>query len=289
MTGIDDRKSFWPPRWGDGRTDEPAGRPHSAAQDHAQENMRRWIRERSVEKNGKSGGRPGHICADKIKKAANVEHILQAVEPSYEKKDRPQFVPKHVNRRRLRNDLSNLSRHFAIRSRLDDKAAAGRRQKRAFQISRAATDLLGRIEDADGQYVFDRFEASGFPPDVYLDATSLPTLLRALIRAADAETTASNEYGPAVMRFDRSPAVWLIGHRLPEIYERWFRRPAGVARAHDAYTGETGEASGPFLRFADAVLRDMAVHGRQGEPFRPETIATYYREAGGIPRRLLKR
>jgi hypothetical protein len=68
-------------------------------------------------------------------------------------------------------------------------------------------------------------------------------------------------------RLALSPADWLMGQKLPEIYGRFFGEAPGRSRDKD------GAPSGPCVRFIGASLREMQITKRDGTPYAAETIA----------------
>src|SRR5262245_55285027 len=66
-----------------------------------------------------------------------------------------------------------------------------------------------------------------------------------------------------------SPAEWLMGQKLPEIYGRFFGEKAGRSRNKDGKL----MANRPYIRFIQASLREMQIAGRSGKPYADETIA----------------
>ncbi len=71
----------------------------------------------------------------------------------------------------------------------------------------------------------------------------------------------------------RRPDFDLIGRALPKIYQKFFKRKYGASKKAD------GRATGPGLRFVDAVLRQAGVRNQLGDHYSLETIATYWRLA----------
>src|SRR5215207_1612042 len=72
---------------------------------------------------------------------------------------------------------------------------------------------------------------------------------------------------------ERNAFHWLIGVELVGIFERHFGRRAAPGRSHNDYTGETGEANSPYIRFAHAVLADLGIKSNRGKLYSRETIA----------------
>jgi hypothetical protein len=107
-----------------------------------------------------------------------------------------------------------------------------------------------------------------------IDATGLelsgsPSALSEELEIADIEHSGVR---PAYEKVGRkrlalSPADWLMGQRLPEIYSRFFGEVPGRSR------GKDGSPSGPCVRFIEASLREMQVKKRDGTPYAAETIA----------------
>jgi len=89
----------------------------------------------------RNGLRP-HECQEQIVERADVEAILAAVEPGYLEKKRPQYIPRWINRRRLREDINACLRRFHLHEFVDDDALGNNRLKRLEQFTRLADDLL---------------------------------------------------------------------------------------------------------------------------------------------------
>jgi hypothetical protein len=67
--------------------------------------------------------------------------------------------------------------------------------------------------------------------------------------------------------------IWLIGRKLPEIHERYFKsRPYGVSRRSGG-----GDPEGPAIDFVQEVLCIAQILSSKGTPYRPASIADVFR------------
>jgi hypothetical protein len=71
----------------------------------------------------------------------------------------------------------------------------------------------------------------------------------------------------ALYQLPRSPVDFMIANVLSSVYERHFKRPVGRSRLPGG-----SEASGPFIRFAVASLRELGITNKN-KPYAPETVA----------------
>jgi hypothetical protein len=83
-------------------------------------------------------------------------------------------------------------------------------------------------------------------------------------------------YGFDRIGFWNSAAHWLIGKTLPAVYARYFGRKFRYSRDK-----ETGDPSGPGIRFILEVLATMKVNTPLGDkPFGPDAVEHYLEAAG---------
>ena len=81
----------------------------------------------------------------------------------------------------------------------------------------------------------------------------------------------------------RSAFEWLVGVKLPRIFEKFFRKSAGFSR------GTAPKAGGPYIRFAEQALIELGIT-KSGKPYKAEAIAKARADArkGRSRRKLVK-
>jgi hypothetical protein len=86
----------------------------------------------------------------------------------------------------------------------------------------------------------------------------------------------------APYRLPRSPVDFIIANVLSSVYRDHFKRPVGRSRL-----SRGSEASGPFIRFAVASLRELGITNKN-KPYAPETVARALADvrSGRIRRRM---
>jgi len=252
-------------------------------------NMLKWLAQRPTKR---LDGLNGSGRQSKIMAARSVEHILAAVDPDYQTKHTR--VPRWINRRRLRTDIDNCGMWYRVDLLRNDPELGRQRLQRLQQFSRLASALYGRLNDKAGELAFtlaaqpfplpleEREDDDGEPPP------TLPVLkqgLEALARFANAELLRGINSGP-LGSDDMAPGVALIGVYLPQIYKKWFGEDARRGHTFSNSSEEpTGQANSPFIRFAEAVLRDLDIRSTHGSHFSRETISSYLRQARASPKR----
>jgi hypothetical protein len=104
-----------------------------------------------------------------------------------------------------------------------------------------------------------------------LELKGNPAQLRHELEAADIEFSVRQAWEKeGKKRLPLSPADWLMGKRLPEIYSLFFGVEAGRSRDK-----KNGAPSGPCVRFIQACLREMEIGKRDqaNEPKRKKLIS----------------
>jgi hypothetical protein len=147
----------------------------------------------------------------------------------------------------LFHDLLLARGEWFFRSTLDNPARA-RQQNRLF---RAVADRAAKLKEAlhrDDSYAA-RCLFPGKRGKDFLD------MLDGLA-VKGAERLASD----SPVRLDRSPISWFVGEVLPPIFDRNYGRTAGISR-----NPLTGKVSGPYVRFAVAVVMELLGRRISGE------------------------
>jgi hypothetical protein len=210
-----------------------------------------------------------------LREQANVAHVLDAVGAK--------FTPKWINLRRLRADLDFARTAYRVQFDLDSKRMWKERSERLTDIAETSKILRVLFEDETGGWVYSRL-SSRFPQgegqqrprggrELSPSLSGLKAGLRRLERAASRELSTGQVSRSPPISLRRTPAEWFFVEHLPPIFERWFRREAGVSRSHNPYTEETGKADGPYVRFAASVMKEVGVTNQRGEHYSVETIA----------------
>jgi hypothetical protein len=80
--------------------------------------------------------------------------------------------------------------------------------------------------------------------------------------------------------FNMNGFVWLVGDRLPRLYEKYFGLKPTARSVRDC------EPDTPYVRFAEKVLKKMSITKSNGKPYSREYIATVmsYAARGGRKR-----
>ena len=195
------------------------------------------------------------------------------------------FVPQGLELEALRDDLRGCYVDWCSLTQLTSDKIARRRVQRLETIAKRADAVLALLLD-DGliggwarQEIAMTFPLNeGAPvrktaefrtdhgqPDA---APSFNGFLAGLQRLAAAARHKA-EYFPdfALYQLPRSPVDFIIANALSLIYERHFKRPVGRSRRSGG-----SDASGPFIRFAVASLRELGI-ANKNKPYAPETVA----------------
>jgi hypothetical protein len=203
------------------------------------------------------------------------------------------FVPKELELEALRDDLRKCYLDWCSLSQLTSDKIARQRVQRLETIAKRADAVLALLDGADGliggwvcaeiAMTFPlkegapvrktaEFRKDHGQPDA---APSFNGFLAGLQRLAAAARHKA-KYFPdvALYQLPRSPVDFIIANVLSKVYELHFKRRVGRSRLSGG-----SEASGPFIRFAVASLRELGITNKN-KPYAPETVAralTYVR------------
>jgi hypothetical protein len=111
-----------------------------------------------------------------------------------------------------------------------------------------------------------------------LPLVAIDRLMKAVDRAVQDRSAGDKKLAGSqlVKNFnDRSPFEWLVGERLPQVFERHFKRPAGLSRTK-------GKLGGPYIRFVRQVLIELDIT-KNGRPFTDEAIGKALTKARAGP------
>src|SRR5262249_37091237 len=134
--------------------------------------------------------------------------------------------------------------------------------RRLRDIRRAAEDLKRLLEeDAQSGLALSKYPFTGSDP-----LTILNQLTNYVNRVLDPLDDPVDGMGTEPVPLKGSAFYWVM-LSLMEAYEKYFQRKAGISR-HPV----DGNAYGPFIRFADAALRELKIFN-DGKPYSDETIA----------------
>ena len=218
------------------------------------------------------------LCKRRIRQfALPMDAIVRAVETKIQGRRRAKPVPKWLNRRRLRLDTDHAISTYEIFRSVDRTQPWNARRKHAEEsialLDKFASFAFGR-EPRTGRLLR---RSSGVAK--YLDARypkhereKLFGQLRSAIREINsqaAEITSEPVAGPGYRKITaetESSLQWLIGERLAQIFERWFRK------------GTANQPDSPYIGFVLAVLDYANIHNDQS-PISAETVFTYRKRA----------
>jgi len=201
------------------------------------------------------------------------------------------FVPHGLELGALRDDLRGCYLTWGILRQWTSDKIARRRVQRLETIAKRADAVLALLDEGGliGRWARQEI-AMTFPPNEGAPvpktaefrtdhgqpdaAPSFNGFLAGLQRlAAAARYKAEYSSDRALYRLPRSPLEFFVANELPSVFERHFKRAAGVSRAWDGT--ETG---GPYIRFAVGALRALGITNK-GKPYARDTIA---RALGGV-------
>lgn len=215
-----------------------------------------------------------------------LERILDAVGKK--------FVPADLNRAALMDDLEHAAREFRLGQHY--RKAPAEKQEKLKRMARYAQMLINALRDDDVARIAlealpdnvrramlaSNFDLTDFfaalveapegktlEPDERKLSQRLVAALSTLVeaptqhmRGRDKLTALKRSMGVG----DASAFRWLVGVTFPEIYERHFKRMAGVSR------NAAAKVRGPYVRFVKAALSELGI-SKSGKPYKPETIA----------------
>jgi hypothetical protein len=167
------------------------------------------------------------------------------------------FIPANLDRDGLRADIQ-LAAWWWMQITGEKSRLAKLRLRRLQDIRRAAEDLKRLLEE-DAQC---GLELSKYP---FTGSDPLRTLNQ-LINFANRVLEPLDGTQTRPVRVKGSAFDWVMAS-LMETYSRYFQRKAGISRLT-----LDGKVNGPFIRFAEAALRDLKIFN-DGKPYSRETIA----------------
>jgi hypothetical protein len=200
------------------------------------------------------------------KQQANVDHILEAVGREY--------IPKWVNRRRLREDIKDALEEYNLATEFGDEALGKRRHRALRDLHQKATVLKEALHGDDRDWFERRFAPRmGGPNADRRNLSSFQPLSEGLDRLlALAEHDLSDRVPQGrLLELDRSAFVILVGN-LSKVFERRLGIEAGYKR--DPYSDTDGNAKGLFISFAQAVLHEAEIRRPNGLAYSPNTIGS---------------
>jgi hypothetical protein len=162
------------------------------------------------------------------------------------------FIPANLDRDGLRADIQLAAWWW---KQITGEKNQPARLRRLQDIRQAAEDLKRLLEeDAQSGLALSKYPFTGSDP---------PTILNQLINYANRvlEPLDGTQSWPKGSAFD-----WVMGS-LMETYSRYFQRKAGISRLP-----LDGTVNGPFIRFAEAALRELKIFN-DGKPYSRETMA----------------
>jgi hypothetical protein len=165
------------------------------------------------------------------------------------------FIPANLDRDGLRADIQ-LAACWWMQITGEKRRLAKLRFHRLQHIRRAAEDLKRLLEEDPQCGV----ELSKYP----FTGSDPPTILNQLINYANRVLEPPDGTQTQPVPLKGSALEWAVSS-LMDTYTEHFRRKAGFSRAD-------GEVAGPFIRFADAALRELKIFN-DGKPYSRETIA----------------
>jgi hypothetical protein len=162
------------------------------------------------------------------------------------------FIPANLDRDGLRADIQ-LAAWWWMQITGEKKQPA--RLRRLQDIRQVAEDLKRLLEeDAQSGLALTTYPFTGSDP-----LTVLKQMTNYVNRVLEAR-----DDGMQPVPIKGSAFEWAMGS-LMDAYSEHFRRKAGISRLGD-------KVGGPFIRFADAALRELKIFN-DGEPYSLETIA----------------
>jgi hypothetical protein len=181
------------------------------------------------------------------------------------------FIPANLDRDGLRADIQ-LAAWWSTQTTGQKTLAA--RLRRLQDVRRAAEGLKRLLEeDAQSGLALSKYPFTGSDPLTMLN--QLINYVNRVLEPPDGKQTRpvplkGSAFDSAMLSlmkpysFKGSALAWAVSS-LMDTYTRYFRRKAAFSR-----TG--GEVGGPFMRFADAALRELKIFN-DGKPYSRETIA----------------
>jgi hypothetical protein len=163
------------------------------------------------------------------------------------------FIPANLDRDGLRADIQ-LAAWWWMQ--ITGEKIRPARLRRLQDIRRAAGDLKRLLEeDAQNGLALSKYPFTGSDPLTILN--QLTNYVNRVLEPLDGMRTR-----PVPLKGSAFHWVMLS---LMETYSKYFQRKAGISRLD-------GKVYGPFIRFADAALRELKIFN-DGEPYSRETIA----------------
>ena len=270
----------------------------------SQRHIKDWIKFRNSRKieiessqpnNNEIQVRPGHELSEQIRDRANVEAILEAVEPGYDEKPRGTrlHVPQNISRRRLRSAINWVSTDFKVTADFAKDSDWRKRAERMKEITETASKLhkLLTADDDAGRfcsgrigYHFPSAEGAKRKDGGENRAPSMRGLLAGLVRlrrAAERQLSYGHVPSSAPKPLRGSSFQWLAGVSLPRLYTRFFGKPPTVSKSQSVTAAGTkiGKPNSAYIRFASAVLEDRNIRTADGEPYADSSIERALKDA----------
>jgi hypothetical protein len=169
---------------------------------------------------------------------SNIDNILSTVGPKY--------IPADLDTNSLLYDLNGAWNFY--HTQLEN--SPGRRTallRYATRVIRAANSLSEILKQShQGADALHRFLGDRFVDDLQVGLQRL---------SGRAKMLQSPYSSPIPTAFGLRPREFFLGYDLPRIFEKHFRREAGRSKAP-----EGGPPTGPFIRFAVAVSKELGQH-----------------------------
>ena len=170
------------------------------------------------------------------------------------------FIPANLDRDGLRADIQLAALWWMQITGQKNQPA---RLRRLQDIRRAAEDLKRLLEeDAQSGLALSKYPFTGSDPLTVLN--QLTNYVNRVLEPPDRALEPLDGMRTRPVPLEGSAFDWAVSS-LMDTYTKYFRRKAAFSR-----TG--GEVAGPFIRFADAALRELKILN-DGKPYSRETIA----------------
>jgi hypothetical protein len=224
-------------------------------------------------------------CRTEMRRRAHVEEIIAAVHDAWPGVRFDDFS-KYLGKRHLREDIDLAWLEYqALETIKPNQPWAARRQKCEAALA-ALSVVKAKLQDREGKWLAGQSPETADRVARNLEARifDAPLTILAGIERIEAQVrrVKSAIYNPDQLALDwNGPSLqWLIGERLPLIFDKWFRAKVTVDQSKKVLT--SGEDSGkqrryrhrtPYIAFVTAVLAERGAH------ISPGMIAKYVRAA----------
>jgi len=178
-----------------------------------------------------------------------------------------------IDRKTLIDDLDDALTHYLVAAELGSPLAE-QRDQRWEDIHKTSRKLLSLLRE-------DQRDSTGRRIGSYYPRTE-PNPSRIILLVAFAAIRARRRipnppgWRPYVEKHvrwltSRSPGDFLIGELLAPVFERYFAKVAGYTTREIGIKGSITD--GPFIRFADAVLKECGLKNARGRSYSLSSIA----------------